>query len=1402
MDRWQQLGAASRDSRKKKKSKRTTAVMDAKVKAPTSSSSSMGFGRGFREAQEKKTATTLASTPDAAKKKKSTWPGWGGLFRRNKPAKKSTSSDDSGDEHRLSKALIQPVRLLQPPPKPLPKDRYSPGSVGDSLSPPPSELSSSTASLSRKERREAILARAQARRRDGDAGGSSSDEQETSTGPRNGPSPSPGQQRHPRRSHHNSQESLTSSNGKSRSSRTERYLQRRSRDEESFRSQSLVSVSNPASPSKCWPPVSSPTGSWGVVTGHPEPTVNPRLAMGESPVLLRSNGPGSYYNQSLSPAGRTQSALITHGKLTVHPVHPPPPPPRNPLKKSYLLQANDPALGQQQQQQQHNPCRPTSFSFGEFRLNVPQQQQQPPQQQERLQFSLHDYQNVDPEGRIILVDTRVSNPTVQSVQSTCLTSPVQRRMLNGSASPFYSPQSRHHSAFYPAVAIKSPSPFLQQQQQPEQQERPKPPWLAKSINSPVSPTAPVREFWRSKDTQAAQPQHPVAAPPPPTPPKPTARERLGLSPLNSPGTNGSVVVASPHSNLPSPKGAVIVATATSSPSGGACRPFVPPAGSTPVTPKGNQNKDQHPVRELSQLRPSTDRHLEQAICELEDIYRSLKLDGDEDLLDRAERRDLPTAHQQLLNRSSIYSGSESGGDPLHGPGITSDLDTMMNWSISGSFESLNTTGTTVGSGSGRVRAPPRRRSAVPDKVADDMALRRLQAARKSETKEYESGSYLLVTPSMAAADELNGSSNSRSGGSGSSSEPDIVLDDLAVRQVRAASLALKKVADPQPPFGIPNVLLSPVSPAPPTDYLHVNVKPEQKALRPLLHPTKYPDLVRDDLAYRQLRKDAGHSYLVNTDKLDELLRENNHPNNNSAQSFRQKRAVRSLSANIGQLIIRDASRPSGGGGVVDPNRNDEDSEDERYIDPNPFDVRAQSLTDLLSDDVTSYSALAGFNNNNYCKPAAKTPRSVKQRSGLKRVTKSCEVEHPELVTITRQVRPEPSWVERAQLSSSGTPVTTAEVSKVPGLAKLYPKTALLPVGTDNNNEGGSSSSTKLSAAADEMDHLISDLSEFAASSGTSSWKSNKAEVDSTVSSGGQLAGACRRDKPPTGPLGAAAASPEVLLPCEADGHDWEESPLFQSQPQFNFRSASPANSTDSGQVSCCAREVRQILQHQQQGSRSSSGEGREEAAASAAQHVACPTSPALPDPAAWMHEPLPSCTDPEEDAEEEVAKSPCSPASSPASIIALDTTDDDILLVNSSSGSDDGIDSLPALSCDRASSRSSPEEWSNSSRQLSSDDEEADEEVEEAEKEAEAAVLPVVVLPTVTDKSTARWLHLPPPPGRKSPDGLRWLVAAQQVFYAGCILTSLLTLCGLDLTTCAHLLLALLALAAVFCEMR
>lgn len=189
------------------------------------------------------------------------------------------------------------------------------------------------------------------------------------------------------------------------------------------------------------------------------------------------------------------------------------------------------------------------------------------------------------------------------------------------------------------------------------------------------------------------------------------------------------------------------------------------------------------------------RNLEDAIKELEDIYKSLGL-ADENLMDRAERRDIPKLNQ--FNPISSFS-------------LDNDDD-------------------------------------------DD--------------------------------DET-----------GENVEPDVVLDDVAYRNFKRAN-SIPKTIETQPKFGIP---IGPIPSTPPgSNYLHASPDNTTKLM---FIARKTPDVVCDDLAVRNLRKDSPVRQ-VGFVKVEHCIQ---------PSALRKKqRAVRSMSENIYNLIQRDAAKPSGG----------------------------------------------------------------------------------------------------------------------------------------------------------------------------------------------------------------------------------------------------------------------------------------------------------------------------------------------------------------------------------------------------------------------------------------------------------------------------------------------------------
>ena len=173
----------------------------------------------------------------------------------------------------------------------------------------------------------------------------------------------------------------------------------------------------------------------------------------------------------------------------------------------------------------------------------------------------------------------------------------------------------------------------------------------------------------------------------------------------------------------------------------------------------------------------------------------------------------------------------------------SDIDNMLNWNTSSSFENVLDLAT-------RSRTPTSRRSTVTDKVADDMAVRRVSHANKSASSPSRSSlphqSYLLLSPVLSPASScaiLPEGSNC--------DEPDTRTDDLLFRNIRDANLTA--VVEPQPKFGVPAPTLGPPGTGASSDYLHAT---PSNRYRSTFRPMRNPDVVKDDLAYRVLRRDS------------------------------------------------------------------------------------------------------------------------------------------------------------------------------------------------------------------------------------------------------------------------------------------------------------------------------------------------------------------------------------------------------------------------------------------------------------------------------------------------------------------------------------------------------------------
>ena len=129
-------------------------------------------------------------------------------------------------------------------------------------------------------------------------------------------------------------------------------------------------------------------------------------------------------------------------------------------------------------------------------------------------------------------------------------------------------------------------------------------------------------------------------------------------------------------------------------------------------------------------------------------------------------------------------------------------------------------------------------------------------------------------------------------------EPDIVKDDVFSRNLKHANQMLK-VHERQPPFGIPNPNLCPIPPKPANDYLSVEPIQTRKSL---IASQCNPDVIADDLAVRNLRKD-NPNYSSRRNQYIEVDKNN---------FMRRNHTISSLSDHIFNGILKDAAKPNGG----------------------------------------------------------------------------------------------------------------------------------------------------------------------------------------------------------------------------------------------------------------------------------------------------------------------------------------------------------------------------------------------------------------------------------------------------------------------------------------------------------
>lgn len=159
-------------------------------------------------------------------------------------------------------------------------------------------------------------------------------------------------------------------------------------------------------------------------------------------------------------------------------------------------------------------------------------------------------------------------------------------------------------------------------------------------------------------------------------------------------------------------------------------------------------------------------------------------------------------------------------------------------------------------------------------------------------------------------------------------EPDIVKDDVFSRNIKRANQSIK-VVDQQPPFGIP---IGPIPPKPTIDYLSVEPAQIRKQV-----PTKNnPDVIADDLAVRNLRKDNPVT------RNQYIQMDNNH-------YAKRNHTLSSISDDIYNEILKNSTKPSGGKGGNTNISTEKDIQSSLVKDQSPNNSDRQGFEETLDN---------------------------------------------------------------------------------------------------------------------------------------------------------------------------------------------------------------------------------------------------------------------------------------------------------------------------------------------------------------------------------------------------------------------------------------------------------------------
>lgn len=226
-------------------------------------------------------------------------------------------------------------------------------------------------------------------------------------------------------------------------------------------------------------------------------------------------------------------------------------------------------------------------------------------------------------------------------------------------------------------------------------------------------------------------------------------------------------------------------------------------------------------------------------------------------------------------------------------------------------------------------------------------------------------------------------------------EPDIVLDDVFSRNLKYANQK-HKVHEHQPPFGIPNQRLCPIPPKPAQDYLSVEPIHARKSSIAIQNN---PDLVTDDLAVRNLRKDnPNYSRRRNMIEID-----NNH-------FMKRNHTLSSLSDSIYNGILKDSAKPSGGN-LIDYLHFDCSSS------PSSSSATKVAATNNAGDNNKNKSTLFSANNNNHNKNENTKEKTTERRANFEESLNALVIESK---AISQKLEKDLSKLKRESVTPKST----------------------------------------------------------------------------------------------------------------------------------------------------------------------------------------------------------------------------------------------------------------------------------------------------------------------------------------------------------------------------------------------